>query len=76
MSIANAAPARASCSITCSHQHGIAAHEIEGYARMRNTRIWGVAAAVADGIGDCGMGLRSAAEAMGLEFHRPDLGTI
>ena len=27
-----------------------------------------VAAAVADGIGDCGMGLRSAAEAMGLDF--------
>ena len=27
-----------------------------------------VAAAVADGIGDCGMGLRSAAEAVGLDF--------
>ncbi len=48
-------------------QHGIASGEIAGYAREEYTHL-GVAAAVADGIGDCGMGLRSAAEAMGLDF--------
>ncbi|MCY4019129.1 MAG: molybdopterin biosynthesis protein [Chloroflexi bacterium] len=48
-------------------QHGIASHEITGYAHEEYTHL-GVAAAVADGIGDCGMGLRSAAEAMGLDF--------
>ena len=48
-------------------QHGLAADEIQGYAHEEYTHL-GVAAAVADGIGDCGMGLRSAAEAMGLDF--------
>ena len=48
-------------------QHGIASAEIEGYEHEEYTHL-GVAAAVADGIGDCGMGLRSAAEAMGLDF--------
>ncbi len=48
-------------------QHGIAPSEIEGYAREEYTHL-SLAAAVADGIGDCGMGLRSAAEAMGLDF--------
>ena len=48
-------------------QHGISSDEITGYAREEYTHL-GVAAAVSDGIGDCGMGLRSAAEAMGLAF--------
>lgn len=48
-------------------QHGISAAEIEGYAHEEYTHL-GVAAAISDGIGDCGMGLRSAAEAMGLDF--------
>ena len=48
-------------------QEGIAPDEISGYAREEYTHL-AVAAAVADGIGDCGMGLRSAAEAMGLDF--------
>lgn len=48
-------------------QHRIAADEIAGYEHEEVTHL-GVAAAVADGIGDCGMGLRSAAEAMGLDF--------
>ena len=41
--------------------------EIAGYAHEEVTHL-AVAAAVADGIGDCGMGLRGAAEAMGLDF--------
>ena len=48
-------------------QHGIQAQEIAGYEHEEYTHL-GVAAAIADGIGDCGMGLRSAAEAMGLDF--------
>lgn len=48
-------------------QHGIPSGEITGYEHEEYTHL-GVAAAVADGIGDCGMGLRSAAEAMGLDF--------
>ncbi len=48
-------------------RHGMAADEIQGYEREEYTHL-GVAAAVADGIGDCGMGLRGAAEAMGLDF--------
>ena len=48
-------------------QHNIAASEISGYAREEVTHL-AVAAAVADGIGDCGMGLRGAAEALGLDF--------
>ncbi len=48
-------------------QHDIAPAEIPGYAHEEVTHL-AVAAAVADGIGDCGMGLRSAAEAMGLDF--------
>ncbi len=48
-------------------QRDIAPAEIPGYAHEEVTHL-AVAAAVADGIGDCGMGLRSAAEAMGLDF--------
>ena len=48
-------------------QQGIAPDEIAGYEHEEYTHL-AVAAAVADGIGDCGMGLRSAAEAMGLDF--------
>ncbi len=48
-------------------QRDIAPAEIAGYAHEEVTHL-AVAAAVTDGIGDCGMGLRSAAEAMGLDF--------
>ncbi len=48
-------------------QRDIAPAEIAGYDHEEVTHL-AVAAAVADGIGDCGMGLRSAAEAMGLDF--------
>ena len=48
-------------------QHGIDPAEIAGYTHEEVTHL-AVAAAVADGIGDCGMGLRGAAEAMGLDF--------
>ena len=48
-------------------QNGLSPDEIAGYAHEEVTHL-AVAAAVADGIGDCGMGLRSAAEAMGLDF--------
>ena len=48
-------------------QHQISADEIAGYEHEEYTHL-AVAAAVADGIGDCGMGLRAAAEAMGLDF--------
>ena len=48
-------------------QNEIAPAEIAGYDHEAYTHL-AVAAAVADGIGDCGMGLRGAAEAMGLDF--------
>ncbi|MCY3979401.1 MAG: molybdopterin biosynthesis protein [Chloroflexi bacterium] len=48
-------------------QHEISPDAITGYHHEEYTHL-AVAAAVADGIGDCGMGLRSAAEAMGLDF--------
>ena len=48
-------------------QHEISAAEIAGYEHEEYTHL-AVAAAVADGIGDCGMGLRAAAEALGLDF--------
>lgn len=48
-------------------QHEISPEEIAGYEREEHTHL-AVAAAVADGIGDCGMGLRSAADALGLDF--------
>ena len=48
-------------------QHDISPEDIAGYEREEFTHL-ALAAAVADGIGDCGMGLRAAAEAMGLDF--------
>ena len=48
-------------------QHDISPGEIAGYEHEEYTHL-AVAAAVADGIGACGMGLRSAAEAMALDF--------
>ena len=48
-------------------QHEISPADIDGYQHEEYTHL-AVAAAVADGIGDCGMGLRRAAEAMGLDF--------
>ena len=48
-------------------QNDISPADITGYQHEEYTHL-AVAAAVADGIGDCGMGLRSAAEAMGLDF--------
>ena len=48
-------------------QHHISPADIAGYEREEYTHL-AVAAAVADGIGDCGMGLRAAAEAMELDF--------
>ena len=48
-------------------RHDLSPAEIAGYEHEEITHL-GVAAAVADGIGDCGMGLRGAAEAMGLGF--------
>ncbi len=48
-------------------QNEISPEAISGYDHEEHTHL-AVAAAVADGIGDCGMGLRSAAEAMRLDF--------
>ena len=48
-------------------QHDLSPEAIAGYEHEEVTHL-AVAAAVADGIGDCGMGLRAAAEAMGLDF--------
>ncbi|MCY4146064.1 MAG: molybdopterin biosynthesis protein [Chloroflexi bacterium] len=48
-------------------RQGVDSREVAGYEHEEHTHL-AVAAAVADGIGDCGMGLRSAAEALGLDF--------
>jgi len=48
-------------------QRGMPPETIRGYDHEEVTHL-GVAAAVSDGIGDCGLGLRSAAEAMNLNF--------
>ena len=48
-------------------QQDLSPADVAGYQHEEYTHL-AVAAAVADGIGDCGMGLRSAAEAMGLDF--------
>ncbi len=48
-------------------RQGIHAAAISGYAHEEATHL-AVAAAVADGVGDCGMGLRGAAEALDLDF--------
>ncbi|MBI5667832.1 MAG: molybdopterin biosynthesis protein [Chloroflexi bacterium] len=48
-------------------QRGIAPEQIAGYEREEYTHL-GVAVAVATGIADCGLGVRSAAIALGLDF--------
>jgi putative molybdopterin biosynthesis protein len=48
-------------------RHGIAPEAIEGYAREEHTHL-AVAAAVAAGRADCGMGVLAAARAFGLDF--------
>ncbi|MCA9906871.1 MAG: molybdopterin biosynthesis protein, partial [Anaerolineae bacterium] len=48
-------------------KRGIAPESIAGYEREENTHL-AVAAAVASGMADCGMGVRSGALALGLEF--------
>ncbi|MCY3716602.1 MAG: molybdopterin biosynthesis protein [Chloroflexi bacterium] len=48
-------------------RQGIEPAEVAGYAHEEHSHL-AVAAAVADGIGDCGMGLRGAAEALSLDF--------
>ena len=48
-------------------QHEMPPQAIVGYDHEEVTHM-AVAAAIADGIGDCGLGLRRAAEAMGLDF--------
>lgn len=48
-------------------KRGISPENISGYEREEYTHL-GVAVAVASGIADCGMGVRSAAIALGLDF--------
>jgi len=48
-------------------QHGIEPGEIEGYRREEHTHL-AVAAAVAAGRADCGLGVLAAARAFGLDF--------
>jgi putative molybdopterin biosynthesis protein len=48
-------------------QRGIDPAQVDGYEREEYTHL-AVAAAVASGIADCGMGIRSAALALGLDF--------
>jgi molybdate-binding protein/predicted nucleic acid-binding protein len=46
---------------------GIAPHQVQGYDHQEPTHL-AVAAAVADGRGDCGLGVLAAARALGLDF--------
>ncbi|MCS6837044.1 MAG: molybdopterin biosynthesis protein [Anaerolineae bacterium] len=48
-------------------QRGISPDEVQGYANEQYTHL-AVAAAVAAGVADCGLGVRSAAQALGLDF--------
>lgn len=48
-------------------REGILSHHIRGYEREEFSHM-AVAAAVASGLADCGLGLRSAAAALGLDF--------
>lgn len=48
-------------------QRGIAAEQVQGYEREEYTHL-AVAAAIASGSADCGMGIRNAAMALGLDF--------
>ena len=49
-------------------QHGIAPEAITGYASPPEDSHMAVAAAIASGVGDVGMGLAAAAQAFGLDF--------
>lgn len=51
----------------CLQKEGIKSGDIQGYDREMTTHM-AVAAAIAGGAADCGMGVYSAAETMGLEF--------
>ena len=66
-STASAARARACCSTTSSRRRGIAPDAITGYAREEHTHL-AVAAAVAAGRADAGLGVLAAARAFGLDF--------
>jgi putative molybdopterin biosynthesis protein len=46
---------------------GVAPEQVRGYRREEYTH-WAVAMAVQSGLADCGLGIRSAAETMGLDF--------
>jgi putative molybdopterin biosynthesis protein len=48
-------------------QHGISPDDVDGYEREEYTHL-AVAAAIATGIADCGLGVRSAAISLGLDF--------
>jgi putative molybdopterin biosynthesis protein len=48
-------------------KRGIDPNQIDGYLRIENTHL-GVAAAVASGSADCGLGVRAGADALGLDF--------
>jgi len=48
-------------------QAGVAPEQVRGYRREEYTH-WAVAMAVQSGLADCGLGIRSAAETMGLDF--------
>ncbi len=48
-------------------QAGIAPEQVRGYRREEYTH-WAVAMAVQSGLTDCGLGIRSAAATMGLDF--------
>jgi len=48
-------------------QAGIASEQVRGYRREEYTH-WAVAMAVQSGLTDCGLGIRSAAATMGLDF--------
>ncbi len=48
-------------------QAGITAEQVQGYTREEVTHL-AVAAAVATGLADCGLGIRGAAAALGLDF--------
>jgi putative molybdopterin biosynthesis protein len=48
-------------------QAGVAPEQVRGYRREEYTH-WAVAMAVQSGLTDCGLGIRSAAAAMGLDF--------
>ena len=66
-SIASAAPERACCSTTSSRGPESIRTEIVGYGREEPTHL-AVAAAIASGRADCGMGVLAAARAFGLDF--------